>query len=189
MGSVSKFYLTTIFLLFFISCSSNKKTKNSILLEKKDTIHNEYSDCTFDQQNQTEDFIKKIKELKNYSWNSKNKTATIKITSDETLKIHRGGCNHFLLSAEFILPKNFTLKKDKKYIFSKLIWVSKLIYNKHDYKIIKESIENNRITLDSPNKKKGHVNFLNKEIYNNYTIFYDEEQLNKNVFSIEYYIN
>lgn len=147
-----------------------------------------YQDCIFDQSTQNDDFLKDINELKNYTWDSKKKTATIKISNQETLKIHRGGCDHFSLDAEFIVPKSITFQNNKEYIFSKILWVSELLY-KSDFKAIKAVLDNNQISISQESSNFIFINLMDKELYEGFFISFKSENTEYNTFSISYYIN
>tara|TARA_R110002072_G_scaffold168350_2_gene321899 strand:- start:4 stop:483 length:480 start_codon:yes stop_codon:yes gene_type:complete len=147
------------------------------------------TDCIFDIKTQDDSFLKEIDELKNYKWDQKNKTATIKISEKETIKIFRGGCNDFLLKGEFIVSNNITFENNKGYILNKISWISKLIFEKSDYIKIENCLKKNNISINKSNPDKIHINLLNHEIYNSYTIFYNSENEKFNTFSIEYFLN
>ena len=171
-------YNILLFSLFIISYNS---------FSQKEVIKK--SDCIFDLETQNDDFLKGIKELQNYSWDSKTKTATIIISIDETIEIYRGGCDDFSLSAKFIVPKKITFKKNKEYIFGKILWVSKLLYDKSDYEIINECINKNKYSVDESDPNNIHINLMNNLVYNNFIIFYNNEENQFNTFSITYFIN
>lgn len=147
------------------------------------------TDCNFDLKTQDDSFLKEIDELKNYNWNQKSKTASIKISQQETIKIFRGGCNDFLLKGEFLIPKTITFKNNKDYILNKILWISKLIFEKSDYIEIEKCLKNNKISIDESNPNNIHINLLNHKVYNSYTIFYNSENKIFNSFSIEYFLN
>ncbi|APG65107.1 hypothetical protein LPB136_06980 [Tenacibaculum todarodis] len=185
------------FSFLFFGCNFKKeeeKKHKSILIEKVlDTIKTKQNiiieDCIFDQETQNDDFLKGIVELKNYSWDKKTKTATINISKNEVLEIYRGGCDHFALNAKFIVPKSITFKQNKDYILSRILWASKLIFNESDFKIIEESILQNKFSIDNSIPEDIHLNFLNNDVYNNYTFFYNSSNKKYNTFSIQYYLD
>ena len=175
-----------------MNCFINKKLSLLLVLVffthylfTQKTIDN----CTFDIKTQDDNFLKNIEELKDYKWDQKNKTATIDIYPNETIKIYRGGCNHFLLKAEFLVPKTFTFEKNKEYIFKRILWISKLIYDDEDFVEIEKCILKKHITIDQSNTSYVHINLLSNKIYNSYTIFYNTKGSVNNIFSIEYFIN
>jgi hypothetical protein len=145
-----------IFLIF--SCknesSNSRKAISKDLNLVKDTIVSleemtEVEDCIFDQEAQTDEFLKGIKEFENYVWDSETKLATVELSKTEMLKIYRGGCAHFTLSATFEIKNlNLSFPKDKEFIFSKVLWVSQLIKEFHFEKIYND-LELNNFTLEN----------------------------------------
>ena len=186
-----------LFFVLFLTCSLKNEKRKETLTDTITQVGKEIisektkdnQDCIFDQETQTDEFLKGIEELKNYSWNPKTKIATIKISDEETLEIFRGGCDHFSFEAKFIVKKTITFPKDKSLIFSKLLWISKLIYNKSNYEIIKDCISKNKYSINDTNPSLIHINLLNSEVYNSFTIFYNAESTSNNTFSIEYFLN
>lgn len=202
MKSFLKITFALSLLLFFSECTSDKKEKKVVkktsvkqVEEVIDTIkpsienQEKEEDCIFDQETQNDDFLKGISELKGYVWNQEKRTATLKISEKETLKIFRGGCDHFSLSATFLVPKEITFQKNEKYFLSRILWISKLIYHKTEFEAIDIVIKENKYSVDKSNPENIHINFLNKEVYNSFTAFYNAENKDYNTFSIEYFLN
>ena len=180
------------FSYYFMNCFINKKLSFLLLfLMINSNIFSQESndDCTFDLKTQNDGFLKGIKELKNYYWNQKNKTATIKISNQETINIFRGGCYDFLLKAEFQVPKTITFKKNKKYILNRILWISKLIYEEIDHLEIERCLLKNQISISESDPSDIHINLLSTKIYNSHTIFYNSKNKKFNTFSIEYFTN
>ncbi|MEN3324893.1 hypothetical protein VP395_14230 [Mariniflexile soesokkakense] len=132
----------------------------------KDKVFEE--DCVFDQETQTDGFLKGIKELENYVWDSESKTASIQISDNEILKIYRGGCTHFVLSATYEIKNlNLSFPKDKEFVFSKVLWVSELLKEfdlikiQDDLKFNNFTFENdhNSIFLDLKNKEESNITY------------------------------
>jgi hypothetical protein len=73
----------------------------------------EDEECTFDQNTQTDKFIKSIPEFSNYKWDNEKKEAIINLKNGSILIARRGGCVHFGVSGELIEKSNqelFTIK-------------------------------------------------------------------------------
>lgn len=195
MNYRQNFFLLFFFLILLFSCSA-KKSKETIqevtkIKDSLKSIHVKESikdniDCIFDQKTQNDDFLKGIEELKEYSWDAISKTATIKFSNKEILEIYRGGCNHFSLNATFKVSKNITFKNNREFIFSKISWVSNLIFNKTESKIISDCL-NSSYSVDNTNPNDIHINLMNNKVYNNFTIFYNSKNTEYNSFSIDYY--
>ena len=75
----------------------------SLESEKSENQNRQNQDCIFDQSIQTDVFLKGIKELEGYTWYDDSKSAEIVLNDHWSLTITRGGCDHFLLSAEFFM--------------------------------------------------------------------------------------
>ncbi|CAM1345601.1 hypothetical protein [Tenacibaculum amylolyticum] len=194
-----KFSYLFPFLVFLNSCSYSKKQKErdpksvKSLTEKQiDTIKPINSDinqdCIFDQSTQNDGFLKDINELKNYTWDSIKKTATIKISDQEILKIHRGGCDHFSLNAEFTVPKSITFDHHKEYIFSRILWVSELLY-KSSFKAIKDALKDNKISITQESSHFTFISLTHEELYESFFVTFKSDNTEYNTFSISYYIN
>ena len=149
-------YICLIIVLFW-SCkqSSNKQDDITVTIGeegitiKKDSseVNVDDNDCTFDQETQTDDFLKGIKELEGYSWNQETKTAIIKLSETEILSIYRGGCAHFELSGSFNLKNvNLSYPRDKKIIYKKALWLAERLTG-FPYKIIKKDILNENFEI------------------------------------------
>jgi hypothetical protein len=130
-----KLSILTILIVLNFACET---TKNKQLTEENNGINQK--DCLVTITNQTDDFLKNIDELQNYKWNAITKKATIKLANDEVLTITRGGCIHFLVSAEFQLSKSISYENDSTYIFDRVLWISELI-NDYKYSMLKDAIK------------------------------------------------
>lgn len=199
-----RFKFFYIILMFIFSCKKTENTssvstinKDSISTKiKNDTIksvglaedNKEIKDeeCTFDQSTQTDEFLRDIEELKGYVWDKEKRTATIKLSDTEILKIYRGGCMHFSLSATFVYDRVLDLEKDKKLIFDKIIWIS-LLLDEFDGKDIKEAINNNHLSITKNADNDYHITFMGGRLYELYYMNFNNE--NKTTFEIGYYLN
>lgn len=189
------------FALLFLNCSENKKkvhTSSPIIKEEIFEIPKtenstqkipDKTDCIFDTSTQNDSFLKGIDDLKGYSWNTETKTASLRLSKTEVLEIYRGGCDQFSLKATFTVPKKITLEKNQKYIFDKILWVSELIYDASEYKIIEESLTEDKYAIDKTNPERIHINLMDQKIYNSFVIYYDSYYPEYNTFSIEYFLN
>jgi hypothetical protein len=164
--------------------NKNNTIKSVSIAEENKEIEDE--ECIFDQSTQTDEFLKNIKELENYVWDEENRTATIKLSKTEILKIYRGGCMHFSLSATFVYDRILDLEKDKKLIFDKIIWIS-LLLDEFDGKDIKEAISNSHFSITKNAENDFHLNFMEGRLYELYYINFNNED--KTTFEIGYYLN
>ncbi len=130
-----KIFVLTILIVLNYACKTNK---NKELIKENNGINQK--DCLVTITNQTDDFLKNIDELQNYKWDSVTKKATINLANDEILTITRGGCIHFLVAAEFQLPKPISYKNDSIYIFDRVLWITELV-DDYKYTILKDAIK------------------------------------------------
>lgn len=143
-------------------------------------------DCIFDQETQTDYFLKGIKELENYTWDNETKTAEIVLNDHWNLTLKRGGCDHFEMSAEFMVDRELDFEKDEKLIFDKISWISSLLNKEFDYEIIQECIEKQKLDINIEDNKR-HIHFMDERIYESYyMLFYLSE--NGSNFFIRYYL-
>jgi hypothetical protein len=155
----------------------NEKTKNHINVEQE---------CIFDQSTQTDAFLKGIKELEDYTWDNESKSTEIVLNDHWFLTITRGGCDHFLLSAEFLYDRNLEFKDNKQEILEKIIWITSLLKEEFEFETIKKCIEEDKMTFtETTNGFYG--NFMDSKIYEMYTFDYRKEKGNT-VFGISYYL-
>lgn len=136
-----------LIVLFFWSCpqTSNSQNEAKVIISenglsiKEDTLKSNpkaKGHCDFDQATLTDEFLKEIKEFEGYSWDQESKIATIVLSKKETLKIFRGGCDFYMVSALFKIDDlSLNYPKDKDYILSKVKWIANLIEDFQDIKI------------------------------------------------------
>lgn len=182
---------TSVTFVTFLSCkeASMKVKMEQVSADKNSSIGDEVIevDCIFDQATQTDDFLKGIKELENYKWDTATKTAYFPSKGDWELSISRGGCDHFELSATFKRMGKFDFEKEKSCVFSKIIWIT-LLLEEFEGDIIKEDIEGNRLSITKENENYLYANFMNERIYESYYMDYKTEN-NVTEFSISYGFN
>jgi len=166
-----------------VSCKESSKLKTDSSIVDASPIE----DCIFDQETQTDDFIKGIKELKGYVWNANLKTAKVTLNNHWLLEIARGGCDHFELSATFKSKAKLDLEKDRDTIFNKIVWITSLI-EEFEGEAIKETIENNKLSITKESESFSYVNFMNQRLYNEYTMYYGVEN-DTTSFTISYNLN
>lgn len=166
-----------------MSSDSLNLVNDSVNLDKNE-ISDE--DCVFDQETQTDEFLKGIKELENYVWDSESKTAEIVLNDHWGLTIKRGGCNHFEMSASFLYDRVLDFEKDKKQIFDNIIWITSLLKD-FDAEIIKESINNDKIVITKDDKFNYHINFMDVKLYELYFMNFNNDEVT--TFDIGYYYN
>ena len=165
----------------------NLTLSNKISLDatKPKTILEE-EECIFDQSTQTDEFLKDIKELENYSWDQETKTAEIILNDHWNLTIKRGGCVHFGFEASFVYDKFIDFEENKELVFDQIIWLSNLLDDLNG-ELIEECIQENKITIEVEDNKR-HIHFMDVGIYElYYMLFYTTEDSSH--FSISYYIN
>ncbi|NMM47683.1 hypothetical protein [Marinigracilibium pacificum] len=200
--------MTLVILAIIISaCNSTSESTQNEINEKSDSIQTktaqlvtdpnpetideeineeqiEESDCIFDQSNQTDEFLKDIDALADYSWNSKTKTATIIMDLNDTLLIKRGGCDHFGVSAEFRIQNKQIDYNDWNNVFIKVLWIAEVLNTQFLYENIKNDIVLSKIDID------GDVAYFSDELLvnNNYEI-YRETGDGITTIILSYYIN
>ncbi|MFD0837134.1 hypothetical protein ACFQ0I_15250 [Mariniflexile aquimaris] len=143
-------------------------------------------DCVFDQETQTDQFLKGIKELENYVWDSDTKTAEIVLNDHWGLTIKRGGCNHFEMSASFIYDRILDLEKeeDKQIIFNQILWISSLLED-FDGNALKDVINKGKVSITKEDNFNFYVNFMDERLYELYFMNFNNEKVT--TFAIGYY--
>ncbi len=192
-----------LILLIFTSCNLKNTNRENVLSENivNDSImqnidstklieseeSNEVNsesmdDCIFDQNTQTDEFLKGIKELQDYKWDSVSKTATVTLDNGDTLLIKRGGCNSFGVSAEFKIIKDTTDYSNWNNVFKKILWISKVLDTEFAFEKIKDEIDSNKISIESY-KEYDVVYFSSEYLQDNHYEIY--RTLNENLKTIE----
>ena len=143
-------------------------------------------ECIFDQSTQTDEFLKDIKELADYSWDQETRTAEIVLNDHWGLTIKRGGCDHFSFEAEFIHDRAINFEENKEFVFDKIKWLSNLL-DDLDGEVLTECIQENKLTIEVEDNKR-HIHFMDVRVYElYYMLFYTLDDSSH--FSISYYIN
>ena len=191
-----KTYYLFFIIVFFFSCKKEKTIsgdkQSSVVHEKSLGYENARKEnrveeaCIFDQSTQTDAFLKGIKGLDNYTWDDESNSAEIVLNDHWFLTITRGGCDHFLLSAEFLYDRNLEFEDNKKEIFEKIIWITSLLNEEFEYETIKKCIEEDKMTF-TETTSGFYGNFMDSKIYEMYTFDYRKEKGNT-VFGISYYL-
>ena len=150
-----------ILLLLAISCGSPEKRAQTEELAQVDTLVERMGedDCIFDQKTQTDAFLKGIDDLKGYSWNQQNKTAMLILQPGDTLRILRGGCDHFEVSANFILTRDVETYTNWKPVYEKVLWIAQLLKSEFNYEAIQQTIADENLRIES--EGNGQLIYLN----------------------------
>jgi len=82
--------------------------------------------CVYDVETQTDDFLKGIDYFKGYVWNIESKSATIRMSENEELIIHKGGCDHYSVSATVKIKRPRVINSLEYYLFYVLMIAEKL---------------------------------------------------------------
>ncbi len=124
-----------------------RKIFTLLLLTPFLTLAQEDDDCIFDQATQTDEFVRKVPEFANYTWNSENKEAKIILSNKDTLIAYRGGCYHFALSGTLI-TKDLTDLENQDYWLNKALWIAERLFSSKDFQELKENIANKEYEVD-----------------------------------------
>lgn len=122
------------------SVSPKRETQKEKTTTTNDVQDFDPNDCVYDQTTQTDEFLKGIPELSNYTWDQGEKTATVIMEDGDSLLIRRGGCMDFGVSAEFRIFSNKVDYKDWSKVFSKIFWIMDLLTKEFDNEGIKKEI-------------------------------------------------
>jgi hypothetical protein len=161
---------------------------SEVEIESPSVIITNIHDCTFDQETQTDEFLKGIKDLEVYTWDVETKTAEIVLNDHWGLTIKRGGCDHFEMYASFVYDRILDIEKegDRKQIFDNIIWITSLLED-FDGEDIKRVIEENEISITKRDEFNYHANFMDEKLYELY--YFDFNNKDKTTFKIGYYYN
>jgi hypothetical protein len=179
-----------ILILIFFSCSENvgtgelaiSKSKRILLLQEKlikekllekPQVAFNPDDCTYLQYMQTDDFLKNAPELKGYVWDSISKTATVLLNDNETLKVRKGGCYDYCVSAEFIISKSKINYSDWENVFEKILWIAEILKPEFFYDELKKEIEAKNYTLEKLDNEEKL--FFNSEHFKNIHLMISRE--------------
>jgi len=103
-------------------------------------------DCVFDQSTQTEDFMK-LTGIKNYSWDAKTRTATKVTENGDTLKLQRGGCDHYTVGVWKVESIHKTHSHDNGKWISEAIELGEYLKDELDLDKVKKAIQNKKYDL------------------------------------------
>lgn len=166
-----------------------EKVFNDLMLEieeLEDVEPEKEEECIFDQDTQTDGFLKGIKEFEGYDWNQKTKSAKIFLDEKWGLIIKRGGCNHFELSVTFIHKGILDFEKNKELIFQKLIWATSLL-DEFDTKLLEKLIKENKLHITKEDEFNYFGNFMDVETYESYFFNFKNQKHTK--FTISYHLS
>lgn len=144
----------------------------------------EEEECIFDQDTQTDEFVKKVSEFSNYSWDDNLKEATIQLKNGNVLVAHRGGCVHFGISGELYLKDCGINLQDLNYWFREAKWIGKRLFSDSDFKLLKESIDNKTYT-DLSDEGAAYI-IIPHNTYNEFSISVKKDDASK-VLYVGYY--
>lgn len=113
---------------------------------KLDSTQESQIDCVFDQSTQTDEFLDSIDFFKGYVWNDSTKTARLQLFNGEILKIHRGGCYHYSVSATIEMDSKMKLYPIEHFIHYFFTIASKLPQD-FDYETVTNEIINKNYTV------------------------------------------
>ncbi|RIJ42554.1 hypothetical protein [Pontibacter oryzae] len=119
---------------------------NNVASSAGSSYEESMDDCIFDQETQTDEFLKNVSELNNYSWDNDKRTATVILETGDTLLIYRGGCNHFSVAAEFRFRKDKTDYSRWSNVYEKVLWIANLLDKEFDYNELKQAINSKNLT-------------------------------------------
>lgn len=153
-----------------------------INMDKGDIAYYEGDNCIFDPATQTDEFLQGIPELENYVWNKHIHTAKIQLENHETLYISRGGCNHFGVSAEFLITG---LEINLDQALEKIVWVAELLKDEFEVELLKEAIEKKEYTTDDT----SYMSFANQRLSDlTYSMSFNSG-VNETKISLSWYMN
>ncbi len=146
----------------------------------------EKEECFFDQATQTDEFLKNIEELKNYTWDAEIKTAEIVLNDHWSLTIKRGGCDLFEMSASFMYDRVLDIEKDKKQIFDNIIWITSLLED-FDGEDLKRVIDKGSVVITKEDEFNYYANFMDVKLYELYYFYFNNKD--RTTFEIGYFYN
>jgi len=125
-------------------------------------------ECLFDQNTQTDEFVKSVSEFKEYTWDDGLKEATIQLKNGHTLVAHRGGCLHFGISGTLYMKGSNPNSQDLEYWLDEAKWIAKKLFSDSDYKVLKESIDNH--TFKNVSDQSGTYILIPHKTYDEFLI-------------------
>jgi len=177
--------LAVLFLVLVLSCKPNTgKDKTSV----KSKIGSNDNDCIFNQETQTDDFLKGIKIFKNYKWDNKAKTAKIKLENGDSIIIFRGGCVHFGVSAKMKIKKSTIDFSDWENVNTKVLWIAKILQNEFNYKMLKAELDSSNYEIEK-GQRADILTFKDDYLIQNNYLVYRILGKKYDVIELSYYIN
>ncbi|WP_340153380.1 hypothetical protein [uncultured Marivirga sp.] len=124
-------------------------------------------DCIFDQETQTDEFIRDIQEFQNYEWNDSTKEATIILESGDTLIAYRGGCYHFGISGTLKTADQELRETSKDYILEKGLWMAKNLFTTFNFNELQNKVTTEDYEIIRSDEEIFHIEF-NHDYYSEY---------------------
>lgn len=194
--------LRLIFILLIVFCCNSSGNSNlitdrvdnsellSIDLIETSNLQNpsDSLDCVFDQNTQTDEFLRNIPELKPYEWDQNSQTATVILDTRDTLFITRGGCAHFGVSAEFRLKNDKANYSDWNEVYKKILWIAELLKSEFMLDDIKNAINTDQIAIEKYDNIEV-VYFNDEYLRDNHYEIMRKVEVDETVLSLSYYIN
>ncbi len=149
-----------------ISCtktkSSTDRATDSVAVAQANSSETEIRDCLFDTTIQTEDFLKKVPEFKNYIWDDASKTALITLANKETIVVERGGCTHFKIIGQWMQRTPKKGIEDISYWLQQCKWLSEKIMPIAEVEKLHELLDSKRYKIEQ-GEKRTLITLLDKE--------------------------
>lgn len=162
-------------LLLFVGCDgSNEKTKQQTKLEnttdsleivgfiENEIMEQNESDCIFDQETQNSDFLDSIPAFKNHIWSDSTKTALV-FRNNDTIRIHRGGCDHFDFTVSIIVKNDSTPLTNSNYWYKKIRAETEFLEAEFDNSLFDSLYYSKSYELDST--ENHHYHLFDQELY------------------------
>lgn len=152
-----------LILLMALCCCSCHPTSHRPQTPKDSvTFSGDQEECIFDTSSYkfTTEKLKAFKEDLVFSWNDKEKTATVKLNGNDTLLLHIGGCYHFGYDAVYTTD---ALVMHEKEIVEKAGWLATHFFgNGFDEKYI-DCLSHQQYTIDSSNSLSWNLQIVSKD--------------------------
>lgn len=184
-----------IFILALLIWSCNwQENPNKKKIEEVSDIQNEPNfselkedDCVFDFVSQTDEFMKDLSQFGNYEWDNQSKVATALLKNGDTLKITRGGCDHYSSYIELLGKTSDSLSLDNtEKCIAKAKQLSKVIFEEYHYQLIDSLLAHKEYELQS-NEQQYYIQF-NQDLYCDMTLVIEEDQSGNFSILIGYYL-
>lgn len=144
------------------------------------------SDCVFDLNTQSDEFMKRLIDYQDYSWNDESKTATIILNNSDTLKLSRGGCTHFYYTTYYSTQISDSMNlKNEELIFNYATKLANNTFPESDVALINNLIEQGLYNSDIGSSQ--HFYQFDQDNYCSMTLFINELD-NILTFEFSYYL-